>query len=47
MADAKMPMPRLSYLLPEPLASGGPDAPSNMQWQTIQVAREKDKWEGK
>lgn len=30
-----------------PLACGGPDAPSNMQWQTIQEAKAKDKWERK
>jgi hypothetical protein len=30
-----------------PLACGGPDAPSNMQWQTIRNARAKDKWETK
>ena len=28
-----------------PLACGGPDAVSNIQWQTIQVARAKDQWE--
>lgn len=28
-----------------PLANGGADDPSNMQWQTIQEAKEKDKWE--
>lgn len=28
-----------------PLKRGGPDAPGNMQWQTISQAREKDKWE--
>lgn len=28
-----------------PLANGGPDAPSNMQWQTIAEAKEKDRWE--
>lgn len=28
-----------------PLKRGGADAPSNMQWQTVQAAREKDKWE--
>jgi hypothetical protein len=28
-----------------PLACGGPDAPSNMQWQTIRDARAKGKWE--
>jgi hypothetical protein len=30
-----------------PLACGGPDAPSNMQWQTIREAKAKDKWEAK
>jgi hypothetical protein len=29
----------------KPLASGGPDNPSNMQWQTKAAAKEKDKWE--
>jgi hypothetical protein len=28
-----------------PLARGGADSPSNMQWQTIGEARAKDKWE--
>ena len=28
-----------------PLACGGPDIPSNMQWQTIADARAKDAWE--
>jgi len=28
-----------------PLKRGGADAPSNMQWQTIEEARAKDKWE--
>ncbi len=28
-----------------PLACGGPDASSNMQWQTTATAKEKDKWE--
>jgi hypothetical protein len=28
-----------------PLACGGTDAPSNMQWQTTAAAKEKDKWE--
>lgn len=28
-----------------PLKRGGADAPSNMQWQTNEAAREKDKWE--
>jgi hypothetical protein len=30
-----------------PLACGGPDAPSNMQWQTVREAKAKDKWETK
>jgi hypothetical protein len=30
-----------------PLACGGPDAVSNMQWQTIADARAKDAWERK
>jgi len=28
-----------------PLACGGDDTPSNMQWQTIDDAKAKDKWE--
>jgi hypothetical protein len=28
-----------------PLKRGGADSPSNMQWQTIQDAKAKDKWE--
>jgi hypothetical protein len=28
-----------------PLACGGPDAVSNMQWQTTAAARAKDRWE--
>jgi hypothetical protein len=28
-----------------PLACGGPDAPSNMQWQTVAAAKAKDKTE--
>lgn len=31
----------------KPLASGGEDDPSNMQWQTTAAAKEKDKWERK
>jgi hypothetical protein len=30
-----------------PLCKGGPDAPSNMQWQTVYDAKQKDKWECK
>ena len=29
------------------LACGGPDKPSNMQWQTVADAKAKDKWERK
>ncbi len=28
-----------------PLACGGADAPSNMQWQTTSEAKAKDRWE--
>ena len=28
-----------------PLKRGGADSPSNMQWQTNEAAKEKDKWE--
>lgn len=28
-----------------PLCKGGPDVPSNMQWQTIAEGKAKDKWE--
>jgi hypothetical protein len=30
-----------------PLACGGPDAVSDMQWQTIRAAKANDKWETK
>lgn len=30
-----------------PLACGGADAPSNMQWQTVRAGKAKDKWERK
>jgi hypothetical protein len=30
-----------------PLACGGPDAVSNMQWQTVAEAKAKDNWERK
>ena len=30
-----------------PLACGGSDVPSNMQWQTVAEAKVKDKWERK
>ena len=31
----------------KPLACGGADAPSNMQWQTVSDAKAKDRWERK
>lgn len=31
----------------KPLACGGADNPSNMQWQTISESKTKDKWERK
>ena len=31
----------------KPLACGGADKPSNMQWQTVRAGKAKDKWERK
>lgn len=31
----------------KPIACGGADAPSNMQWQSVADAKAKDKWERK
>ncbi len=31
----------------KPLACGGADSPSNMEWQTKEAAKLKDKWERK
>ena len=31
----------------KPLACGGADDPSNMQWQTVEEGKAKDKWERK
>ena len=31
----------------KPLACGGEDDPSNMQWQTVEDAKAKDRWERK
>jgi len=38
---------RKSYVVDhvQPLARGGADSPSNMQWQTRADAKAKDKWE--
>jgi hypothetical protein len=40
-------MPRWVLDLGLPLACGGPDAVSNLQWQTIRDAKAKDRWERK
>lgn len=39
--------PCLGYVVDhiKPLKRGGPDSPDNMQWQTREAARQKDKWE--
>ena len=29
----------------KPLACGGADSPENMQWQTVEESKAKDKWE--
>jgi hypothetical protein len=31
----------------KPLACGGDDLPSNMQWQTVEDGKAKDRWERK
>jgi hypothetical protein len=31
----------------KPLACGGLDSPKNMQWQSVEDAKQKDKWERK
>lgn len=42
-------LPCIGYIIDHviPLCAGGEDAPSNMQWQTIEDAKEKDKGERK
>lgn len=44
-ASAKCPGYIVDHI--KPLACGGDDAPHNMQWQTIDEAKAKDKWERK
>ena len=47
MKQTGYPNGRQGYVIDHiiPLKKGGCDCPSNMQWQTIQEGKEKDKWE--
>lgn len=47
MKESGFPDGRTGYVIDhiKPLYKGGCDCPENMQWQTIEEAREKDKWE--
>jgi len=47
MKQSGYPKGRPGYVVDHiiPLKRGGCDCPSNMQWQTIKAAKEKDKWE--
>ena len=47
MKQSGYPKGRPGYVVDHiiPLKKGGCDCPSNMQWQTIKAAKEKDKWE--
>ena len=47
MKQTGYPHGRKGYVIDHiiPLKKGGCDCPSNMQWQTIQDAKAKDKWE--
>ena len=49
MRQTGYPHGRKGYVIDHvvPLACGGADSPSNMQWQTKAEARAKDKWERK
>jgi hypothetical protein len=48
-AQTGFPHGRSGYVVDHirPLACGGADEPSNMQWQTVAEAKAKDKWERK
>ena len=47
MRETGYPKGRPGYVIDHviPLACGGPDAPSNMQWQTVADAKAKDRVE--
>jgi len=47
MTQSGYPQGRPGYVVDHirPLACGGADDPSNMQWQTVEAAKAKDKWE--
>ena len=47
MKQTGYPHGRKGYIIDhiKPLKEGGCDCPENMQWQTIQDAKAKDKWE--
>ncbi|MCX6297137.1 MAG: HNH endonuclease signature motif containing protein [Bacteroidetes bacterium] len=47
MKQTGYPKGRKGYVVDHivPLKKGGCDCPSNMQWQTIEDAKKKDKWE--
>jgi hypothetical protein len=48
-STGKSPGPCRGYVIDhvKPLACGGADDPSNMQWQTVEEGKAKDKWERK
>jgi len=47
MKQTGYPKGRKGYVIDHivPLKKGGSDSPDNMQWQTVEEAKEKDKWE--